>query len=277
MNYPVSAPVNMSGPVYIEPRLIRGINTIGLYTFIRKEIARFMKVWLQTVLAPVITTVLFFLIFVLALGHDNEAVAGVPYLSFLIPGLIMMSMVQNAFANTSSSVVIAKVQGNIVDVLMPPLSPLEILIGYAVGGMVRGIVVGAACLVVMAVFVPISIYSWPVMLLSAFLSSLMLSLIGIAGGLWSEKFDHMATITNFIVTPLSFLSGTFYSLSRLPELWREIALYNPFFHMIDSFRYGMIGHADAPLMTGLLMLVAINLALCALCYRMLKTGYKIKA
>jgi ABC-2 type transport system permease protein len=139
------------------------------------------------------------------------------------------------------------------------------------------VVVGAACLAVMAVFVPVSIYSWPVMLLSAFLSSLMLSLIGIAGGLWSEKFDHMATITNFIVTPLSFLSGTFYSLSRLPEMWQKVALYNPYFHMSASFRYGMIGHADAPLMTGILMLVGINLALCALCYRMLATGYKIKA
>lgn len=271
MNDPLSA------PVFIEPRPIRGINTIGLMTFIKKEISRFMKVWLQTVLAPVITTVLFFLIFVLALGHENEAVDGVPYLQFLIPGLIMMAVVQNAFANTSSSIVIAKVQGNIVDVLMPPLSALEILLGYALGGMVRGLVVGVACLAVMAVFVPVSIFSWPVMLVSAILSSLMLSLIGIAGGLWSEKFDHMATITNFIVTPLSFLSGTFYSLSRLPDVWREVALYNPFFHMIDSFRYGMIGHADAPLMTSITVLIGMNVALCVLCYRMLETGYKIKA
>lgn len=273
MNDPLSVPVT----VPLHPRTIRGINTIGLLTFIHKEIARFMKVWLQTVLAPVITTVLFFLIFVLALGHENEAVAGVPYLHFLVPGLIMMSMVQNAFANTSSSIIIAKVQGNIVDVLMPPLSPLEILIGYALGGVVRGMLVGAACFIAMIIFAPMSIHSWPIMLGTAFLSSLMLSLIGIAGGLWSEKFDHMATITNFVVTPLSFLSGTFYSLSRLPEMWREVALYNPFFHMIDGFRYGMIGHADADIASGIWMLVGINLALLLLCYRMLKTGYKIKA
>lgn len=274
MNDHLSASV--SAPA-LAPRTIRGINTIGLLTFIHKEIARFMKVWLQTLLAPAITTVLFFLIFVLALGHDNEAVGGVPYLQFLVPGLIMMSVVQNAFANTSSSIIIAKVQGNIVDVLMPPLSALEILTGYALGGVVRGLVVGAACLLAMMIFVPLSVYSWPVLLASAFLSSLMLSLMGIAGGLWSEKFDHMATITNFIITPLSFLSGTFYSLSRLPDMWREIALYNPFFHMIDGFRYGMIGHADADVAMGMGMLLIIDLALLALCYWMLKTGYKIKA
>lgn len=277
MNNPLSAPDPLSAPVYIEPRPLRGINVIGLYTFIKKEIVRFMKVWLQTVFAPVVTTVLYFLIFMLALGRDNEAVDGVPYLAFLVPGLIMMSMVQNAFANTSSSIVIAKVQGNIVDVLMPPLSALEILIGYALGGVVRGIVVGIASLAVMALFTPLSVHSWPIMILSALLSSLMLSLIGIAGGLWSEKFDHMATISNFIITPLSLLSGTFYSLSRLPESWQAVAQYNPFFHMIDSFRYGMIGHNDAPLMTGMLMLLGINVALWLLCYRMLKTGYKIKA
>lgn len=236
-----------------------------------------MKVWLQTLLAPVISTALFFLVFALALGHGSEAVEGVPYLQFLVPGLIMMAMVQNAFANTSSSIIIAKIQGNIVDVLMPPLSPLEILTGYALGGVVRGMAVGVACFVAMVVFVPVAIYSWPVMLLTAFLSSLMLSLIGIAGGLWSEKFDHMATITNFVIAPFSILSGTFYPLSRLPEMWREIALYNPFFHMIDGFRYGMIGHTDANVAAGLWMLAGVNVLLWFLCYGLLKTGYKIKA
>lgn len=272
MNDPLSAPV-----YNLNPRPIRGINVIGLTTFINKEISRFMKVWLQTVLAPVITTILFFLIFVLALGQNNEAVAGVPYLQFLVPGLIMMAMVQNAFANTSSSIIIAKVQGNIVDVLMPPLSAFELLVGYSLGGMVRGVLVGGACLLAMLPFVPLSIHSWPMLVGMAVLSSLMLSLIGIAGGLWSEKFDHMATITNFIVTPLSFLSGTFYSISRLPGIWKDIALYNPFFHMIDGFRYGMIGHADSNIAVSVWMLVAINAVLFWLCYRMLETGYKIRA
>ena len=272
MNNPVSAPVSV-----LQPRPIRGINVVGLTTFIRKEVGRFMKVWMQTLMAPVITTMLFFMIFVLALGHANEAVEGVPYLQFLVPGLVMMSMVQNAFANTSSSIIISKVQGSIVDVLMPPLSAMELLTGYALGGVVRGLVVGAACMLAVMIFVPITIHSWPVLLLTAVLSTLMLSLIGVAGGLWSEKFDHMATITNFIVTPLSFLSGTFYSITRLPGLWKDLALYNPFFHMIDGFRYGMIGYSDANVTMGLWMLVVINVLLSWLCYRMLKTGYKIRA
>lgn len=276
MNDPLSPPVS-SSVSSLDPRPVRGINVTGLQTFIHKEIARFMKVWLQTVLAPVITTILFFMIFVLALGHENEAVDGVPYLLFLVPGLVMMAMVQNAFANTSSSIIIAKVQGNIVDVLMPPLSAFELLVGYALGGMVRGVMVGAACLIAMVPFVPFTIYSWPMLIGTAVLSSLMLSLIGIAGGLWSEKFDHMATITNFIVTPLSFLSGTFYSIERLPGIWKEIAAYNPFFHMIDGFRYGMIGHADADISMGVWMLVIINALLFWLCYHLLKTGYKIRA
>lgn len=268
----------LSAPVFpLEPRPIKGINAVGLATFIYKEVGRFMKVWMQTLMAPVITTVLFFLIFVMALGHENEAVEGVPYLQFLVPGLVMMAMVQNAFANTSSSIIISKVQGSIVDVLMPPLSAMELLTGYALGGVVRGLLVGAACMLAVMIFVPISVHSWPVLLLTGFMATLMLSLIGVAGGLWSEKFDHMATITNFIVTPLSFLSGTFYSITRLPGIWKDLAMYNPFFHMIDGFRYGMIGYADADISMGLWMLAAMNAGLALLCYRMLKTGYKIRA
>lgn len=268
----------MSCPVSsLSARSIRGVNKIGLFTLIRKEIGRFLNVYMQTLLAPVITTILFFMVFALALGHENEAVDGVPYLEFLAPGLVMMAMVQNAFANTSSSILISKVQGNIVDVLMPPLSPLELLVGYTVGGVVRGLLVGGLCLAALSFFVPLAVHSWPVFLAASVLSTLMLSLIGVAGGLWSEKFDHMATITNFIVTPLAFLSGTFYSIHRLPEIWRDIAVFNPFFHMIDSFRYGMIGHIDAGLATGLGSLIIANILLSILCYRMLYTGYKIRA
>lgn len=268
----------LSPPVStVFARSIRGVNKIGLFTLIRKEIGRFLNVYMQTLLAPVITTILFFLVFALALGHENEAVEGIPYLKFLAPGLVMMAMVQNAFANTSSSILISKVQGNIVDVLMPPLSPFELLAGYTVGGVARGLLVGAICLAAISLFVPVTVHSWPVFLASALLSTLMLSLIGVAGGLWSEKFDHMATITNFVVTPMAFLSGTFYSIHRLPDIWRDMALFNPFFHMIDGFRYGMIGHADAGIATGLGVLILANLILAALCYRMLETGYKIRA
>lgn len=268
----------LSSPVLpLSARPIHGLNRIGLQTLIRKEIGRFLNVYMQTLLAPVITTILFFLVFALALGHENEAVDGVPYLIFLAPGLVMMAMVQNSFANTSSSILISKVQGNIVDVLMPPLSPLELLVGYTAGGVVRGLLVGLICLLAISVIVPVNIHSWPVFIAAAFLSTLMLSLIGVAGGLWSEKFDHMATITNFVVTPLAFLSGTFYSIHRLPGVWKDVALFNPFFHMIDSFRYGMIGHADADIAAGLAGLAAVNGLLLLLCYFMLKTGYKTRA
>lgn len=272
MNKVLSRPVSP-----LSARSIQGLNRIGLQTLIRKEIGRFMNVYMQTLLAPAITTVLFFMVFALALGHENEAVDGVPYLRFLAPGLVIMAMVQNAFANTSSSILISKVQGNIVDVLMPPLSPFELLLGYTAGGVARGLLVGVICLLVISFFVPLSIYSWPVFIISAFSATLMLSLIGVAGGLWSEKFDHMATITNFVITPLAFLSGTFYSIQRLPGMWKDVALLNPFFHMIDAFRYGMIGHADADIAVGLAGLAVANIMLFLLCYRMLKTGYKTRA
>lgn len=278
MSNPVSSPATPAVPHAAPvPRVIRGVNRVGLMTFTKKEVSRFLNVYLQTVLAPMITTVIFFMIFVLALGHENEAVDGIPYLEFLAPGLIMMAMVQNAFANTSSSIVISKVQGNIVDVLMPPLSPMEILAGYMLGGIFRGLIVGLACFAVIWIFVPVHIHSWPVFIASAVLSTMMLSLMGIAGGLWSEKFDHLATVTNFVITPLSFLSGTFYSITRLPDIWKTIAEFNPFFHMIDGFRYSMIGHADSHIGMGLLMLAVVNILMFILCYRMLRTGYKIRA
>lgn len=246
-------------------------------TFIKKEISRFTNIYIQTLLAPVITTILFFLIFTLALGHDNEAVEGVAYLKFLVPGLVMMAMVQNAFANTSSSILISKIQGNIVDVIMPPLGPGELLLGYTLGGVVRGLAVGLACVLSLRIFVPFEIHNMAVFLSTAFLSTLMMSLIGVAGGVWSEKFDHLATITNFIITPLAFLSGTFYSIKRLPGIWHDIALANPFFHMIDGFRYGMIGYADSNIAFGLLFLTIVNVLLLALCYMMFRSGYKIRA
>ncbi|MFN3827840.1 MAG: ABC transporter permease [Micavibrio sp.] len=273
----MSSPQNQNSQPFLAPRRIVGVNRIGLLTFIGKEVSRFANIYVQTLLAPVITTILFFLIFALALGQHNEAVEGVPYLEFLVPGLVMMAMVQNAFANTSSSILISKVQGNIVDVLMPPLSPGELLVGYTLGGVIRGLAVGIACVLSLRLFVPFGIHSPSIFILSAVLSTLMLSLIGVAGGLWSEKFDHMATITNFVVTPLAFLSGTFYSTQKLPEIWHGIAMANPFFHMIDSFRYSMIGYADADIASGLIWLAIVNALLLGLCYRMFRTGYKIRA
>ncbi len=259
------------------PRTIKGLNTIGLQTLIMKEVGRFINVYSQTIVAPVVTTLLYYAVFALAFGGLAKHVGNVPYLDFLAPGLIMMTMVQNAFSNTSSSMVIAKVQGNIVDVLMPPISPFEFFAGYMIGGVLRGVVVGAVCTAVVFLTVGIGIHSLFYIFAYAVLGTMMLSSLGLAAGIWSEKFDHIAAVTNFIVTPLTFLSGTFYSIEQLPGIWQTLAHANPFFYMIDGFRYGFIGHADGNLGLGFAMMIFINLVLAALVYRMVKTGYKIKS
>lgn len=264
-------------PNNLQPRKITGINRIGLYTLIHKEIARFLNVYVQTLASPVITTLLFYTVFALAFGGLSRDIGGVPFMEFLAPGLIMMAMVQNAFANSSSSLVIAKVQGNIVDVLMPPLSTGELFTGYAVGALVRGILVGLVTAAVMILFVKIHYHSFALIVVFSILGNMMLGSLGIAAGIWSDKFDHMASVTNFIITPLAFLSGTFYSIEQLPGIWRTLAFYNPFFYMIDGFRAGFIGHADGSIVTGIIVLVAINAALAALCMRMISSGYKIKS
>jgi ABC-2 type transport system permease protein len=252
------------------------VNWLGLWTLYVKEVRRFAKVATQTIVAPTVTTLLFLVIFALAFGARAEAVAGVPFLEFLVPGLAVMAMVQNAFANTASSLVIAKVQGNVVDMLMPPLSPGELAAALAGGGMTRGIIVVTAVLPAMALFVPLTVHHAGFIVFHAVAASLMMSLLGLIGGIWAEKFDHMAAITNFVVTPLSFLSGTFYSVERLPPAWDFIARLNPFFYMIDGFRYGFIGHADGSLVAGVLVMVGANAALWWIAHRMIARGYKLK-
>lgn len=260
----------------LEVQKITGVNWIGLHTLIKREVGRFLNVYTQTIIAPVVTTLLFYAVFALAFGGLQRNIGAIPYMEFLAPGLILMTMVQNAFANTSSSIVISKVQGNIVDVLMPPLSAFELYLGFVSGSVLRGLCVGFVTVVVVSFFVPLSIHSLPIILIYAFLGTLMMGSLGLAAGIWSEKFDHIAAVTNFIVTPLTFLSGTFYSIEQLPELWHGIAVYNPFFYMIDGFRYGFIGQADGNVALGIVILVVINAALAALTLTMLRTGYKIK-
>jgi ABC-2 type transport system permease protein len=257
------------------PRAIGRVNWRGLWTLYLKEVRRFLKVFTQTVAAPVVTTLLFLAVFTLALGRRAE-VAGVGFAEFLAPGLIMMAMAQNAFANTSSSIVVAKVQGNIVDLLMPPLSPGEITCGIVLGGLSRGLLVGLVVGLAMSVFVPIGLYDPRLILFHAVAAALMLSLLGTIGGIWADRFDHIAAVTNFVVTPLTFLSGTFYSIQRLPEAAQLIAHLNPFFYMIDGFRYGFIGHADAPVALGIAVMLAVDAALWALCHTMFARGYKLK-
>ena len=252
-------------------------NWTGLRTLYMREVRRFSKVYTQTIMAPVVTTLLFLAVFSLALGGAHRVVAGLPFLQFLAPGLIMMAIAQNAFANTSSSIMVSKVQGNIVDILMPPFTAHELWLALVMGGASRGIVVGLAVGVAMTFFVDFRLHAPGYIVFHALLASVLLSQLGMIGGIWAEKFDHMAAITNFVITPLAFLSGTFYSIQRLPETFQTIAHFNPFFYMIDGFRYGVIGHADGSLTAGLAVMIGGNLALWLVCTRMLHNGYKLKA
>jgi ABC-2 type transport system permease protein len=260
-----------------QVRRFGAINWIGLWTLYYREVRRFVKVATQTVLAPLVTTLLYLAIFVLAIGNPAHRIGDVPFQSFLAPGLIMMAMVQNAFANTSSSIMISKIQGNIVDTLMPPLSPGELTCGFALGGMTRGLAVGFVMWGAMTFLVPVAVHNLLFVLFHAVAASLMLSLLGIIGGIWSEKFDHLAAVTNFIITPFAFLSGTFYSIGGLPPFWYGVAQLNPFFYMIDGFRYGFTGHADGSLAAGLIVLTIVDVLLWTLAYRMFARGYRLKA
>ena len=255
---------------------IGAVNWLGLWTLSAKEVRRFMKIPGQTVLAPTVTTLVFLAIFSLALGGAVRKIGEIPFMEYLAPGLIMMAIVQNSFANTSSSMMIAKVQGIIVDILIPPLSAAELTLAFVSGGVVRGLMVGIGVAIAMTVFVPLGVHSVWALLFYPIAASLLLSLTGLAAAIWADKFDQMAAITNFVITPLSFLSGTFYSIDRLPEPWHAMSLANPFFYLIDGMRYALIGHADGSLVIGVTVLVALNLALWTLCHRMIARGYKIK-
>jgi len=258
------------------PRQLGAVNWLGLGTLYLKEVRRFSKVATQTIISPLVATLLYLVIFSLALGRSLPQLGGVTYAQFLMPGLIMMAMVQNSFANTSSSLVISKVQGNIVDLLMPPLSAAELTLGLAAGGLTRGLAVGFTSSVILRIFLPFGIHDWFFVLFNAVAASLMLSFIGILAGLWADKFDQMAAVTNFIITPLSFLSGAFYSTDRLPDIWRQVAHLNPFFYMIDGFRYGFIGHADGSLAAGSAVLAAADLLLGFATWRLIARGYKLR-
>jgi ABC-2 type transport system permease protein len=253
------------------------VNWIGFATLYRKEVHRFLKVYTQTLLAPMVTTLLYLLVFLVARGNTNTLIPHLSYGEFLGPGLVMMSVTQNAFANTSSSLMMNKVQGSIVDLMLPPLSAAEVIGAMALGGVTRGLMVGLVVAVAVLPFVPLHVAHWLPVLYFGFMASLMLSLLGILTGLWSEKFDHMAAVTNFVVMPLSFLSGTFYSVNALPPTLERIVRADPFFYMIDGFRYGFIDVTDAPVWVGAMLVAVIDAALLALCWRLYAIGYKLKA
>lgn len=255
-----------------------GHNWLGVWTLYMREVRRFSKIYTQTMLAPVVTTLLFLAVFALAFGSRAAAgIGGVTFVEFLGPGLIMMAMAQNAFANTSSSIVVSKVQGNIVDTLMPPFSAGELTLAISLGGATRGLAVGVCVAVAMSFFIPVNIFNMGFIVFHGFMASLMLALLGVLAGIWSVRFDHIAAVTNFIITPLSFLSGTFYSVHRLPELAQTLIAFNPFFYMIDGFRYGFIGTSDADPLLGMAVMTGVNTALWIVCRQMFQSGYRLKA
>ncbi len=249
---------------------------IRFATLYIKELRRFTKIPGQTILAPAATTLLFMVIFSTAIGNSRNEYILTDFKSFLFPGLIMMTIIQNAFMNNSSSLLMSKVQGNIVDLLMPPISNFQIIVSFILVGVTRGLTVAIAAAIFMLPFVQIEIYSFTIVLFFAVISSAILSLIGLLTGIWADKWDHLGTIDNFIIIPLSFLSGTFYSIKILPEFIQKLSLFNPFFYMIDGFRYGFIGLSDVNIMISIQILILCFIILLFFSYLILQSGYKLR-
>ncbi|MHB1331019.1 MAG: ABC transporter permease [Sulfuriferula sp.] len=249
---------------------------VGFYTLLYKELLRFWKVSFQTVLAPIITALLYLLIFSHVLEAHVQVYPGVRYTAFLVPGLVMMSMLQNAFANSSSSLIQSKITGNIVFMLLPPLSYLEFFAAYLLASVMRGVVVGLGVFVVTLVFTQLSIQHPLWVIVFAFLGTGILGALGIIAGIWAEKFDQLAAFQNFLIMPLTFLSGVFYSIHSLPPFWQEMSRFNPIFYMIDGFRYGFFGVADVTPQLSLLVVGVCFVALSALTLILLKSGYKLR-
>ena len=252
------------------------MNPRGLGTLFYKEVLRFYKVWLQTLLAPVVTALLYLLVFSHVLEEHVHVYPGVSYTAFLIPGLMMMSIIQNAFANSSSSLIQSKVSGNIIFVLLTPISYLEFFLAFVMAAIVRGIAVGIGVGLVAVFFVGLPVHHALVLLMFAILNSAVLGSLGVIAGIWAEKFDQIAGFQNFVILPMSFLSGVFYSIHSLPPFWQGISHINPIFYMIDGFRYGFFGVSDvSPLLSfSVVFIVLVSLTMISL--TMLKSGYKLR-
>lgn len=250
--------------------------TPAFSTLLRKELVRIWKVSFQTIVAPILTALLYLLIFGHVLDEHVTVYDGVRYTAFLVPGLVMMSLLQNAFANSSSSLIQAKITGSIVFVLLPPVSYTEFFVAYVLASVVRGVVVGAGVLVVTAGFVPLSVDSAGWIFAFALLGGVLLGALGVVAGIWADKFDQLAGFQNFLVVPLTMLSGVFYSLHSLPVFWQQVSHLNPFFYLIDGFRYGFFGASDVPPGRSLAVVLACCLLLSFFTLRLLRRGYKLR-
>ena len=253
------------------------VNWIGFWTLYKKEVLRFLIVVIQTIISPLVTSLLFLLVLSLAIGNDRGEVLGFPFITFLAPGLIAMQIIQQAFSHSSSSIMIGKIQGNIVDILYAPLTSAEITLAINLAACTRSIMIALVSITVFSFIIDLKFYNFFYIFIFTFLGAFILSSIGIIIGLWADKFDHMASATNFIIVPLSFLSGTFYSIERLPETLQKISSMNPFFYIIDGFRYGFLGVADGSLKFGLLYLIILSFVTWFAAYILFKKGYKIKS
>ena len=253
------------------------VNWLGTWTLMRREIKRFMNVWSQTVMAPLINAGLFLLIFTIAIGPQRGDVMGVPFMVFLAPGILTMTVIQNAFANTSSSLASAKIQGNIVDTLMPPLSAVELVVGYIGGAVARGALVAVVIAIGSAVFLGVGMQAPLWVVIFVLLGSILMGGLGMIAGIFANKFDQLSAISNFLITPLAFLSGTFYSIEALPPFMQALSHANPFFYVIDGVRYGMIGVSDSSPWIGLLVVGAACVVVLGVCLRWMRTGYRLKS
>ena len=253
------------------------VNWVGAWTLYKKEVLRFLNVWIQTIFSPLVSSLLFLMVLSLAIGSDRGDVLGVSFISFLAPGLIAMQVIQQAFSHSSSTFMIGKIQGNIVDLLYAPLSATEVTISITLASATRSFMIATVSIVTFYFIVDIQIKNFFLLLSFTFLTSFILGNIGIISGLWAEKFDHQATITNFVIVPLSFLSGTFYSIDRLPNFLKIISEVNPFFYMIDGFRYCFIGQADGSIKIGIIYMIVLSILSWLAAYILFKKGYKIQS
>ena len=253
------------------------INWIGAWTLYQKEVLRFLNVWIQTIFSPLVSSLLFLLVLSLAIGGSRQEVLGVSFIAFLAPGLIAMQIIQQSFSHSSSSFMIGKIQGNIVDILYAPLSAAEVTIAITLASVTRSIMIATISVVIFHLIIDIEIKHYLLLIVFTFLSSFILGALGIIVGLWAEKFDHMATATNFVIIPLSFLSGTFYTIDNLPNFLQVISKGNPFFYMIDGFRYCFIGNSDGSIFIGLTYLSVLSIIIWFISYVLYKKGYKIRS
>jgi ABC-2 type transport system permease protein len=253
------------------------VNWIGFKSLWLKECNRFMTVWQQTLLSPLVSSLLFLSVLSLALGNNRGDVLGYSFINFLAPGLIAMSILTQSFSHSVSSLMIGKIQGNIVDMLYAPLSAFEVTMAIILAALTRSFLIAIISITVFSLIVDITINNIFYIFVFGFLSAFILGSLGFITGLWAEKFDHTATVTNFIITPLSFLSGVFYSIDKLPELFQNISHINPFFYMIDGFRYGFLGKSDGPIFIGLIYLTILSIIMWYIAFFLYKKGYKIKS